>query len=339
MCGIVYARRDSKPASAQIVKRYKKQRERGFEGFGYITISDTGTVEAHKRFQHEEEMLEAIKKETSKHILFHHRYPTSTVNVKETAHPIPVAHEELKYSYYVIHNGVISNHAGLKAKHEALGYKYSTELETIYRTASGAEYALDGEYNDSESLAIELCRTIEGLQSEVCAEGSASYMVLQVKGKKAIAIYYGTNGGNPLTVSNGGGICIASEGGKRITANICYRISIPNGDTKTMPVPFANPYPVKKIGYSEYEHYPNGYDTAGLRYDSKYNEWGMPKKNEAIIEATAESITELESRIYELEASMQVAEQAGEHEEFQELDVEYARLVDQLNELEESIAY
>lgn len=264
MCGIIYVKRnDGKPAFKQVLKRYKKQRARGNEGFGFVTLDKDAFITAYKRFQWESETEAELKERHENHVLFHHRYPTSALNIPDTAHPIKVEHAELLFTYYVVHNGIISNDEELKEEHEKLGYTYTTEVKTKYHTMLGNTFIGTTQWNDSEALAIELARTIEGRQGAVRARGSIAYIVLQVSkvSGRVHAVLYGTNGGNPLTITEDkhtGNLCIASEGGKSIPANTCFRLDTRTGEVVELEHVVLEAYELPKIGY--------GYNAAGYSY-------------------------------------------------------------------------
>jgi predicted glutamine amidotransferase len=322
MCGIVYVRRaDGKPAKKTVLKRYSKQEDRGTEGFGYVSI-EGGRVSEHKRYQSEAGVRKGLAECNASEILFHHRFPTSTINVPDAAHPILVEHKELKHSYYVVHNGVISNPDELRVQHVKQGYKYTTDILTQYKTARGKLYNGEVQYNDSEALAIELARTLEGLQEAVRARGSIAYIVMQVEraSKKLEAVYYGTNGGNPLTISTGGALVIASEGGIRIPDNVCHRLD--NEGTATVPLEM----PV----YYTATTYAAGYHYA---YDKDEEEYIPKSIGETLSGYDDENdLRELSLQREELLQSIAIAKQCGETDEQLELEIE-------LEAIEEEIAY
>lgn len=254
MCGILYIKRlDNKPAQKQLLKRYSKQKHRGDEGFGYIAVKQSGNVSKLERFQFEHEMRAKLTDAKYQHILMHHRYPTSTPNLPEACHPIKVSHPELKFDYYVTHNGVLSNSEDLKPKHETLGYKYSTEIYTQYKARTGMVYHDSAVFNDSEAFAIEFARTLEGKQKKVNAKGTIAYIVLQVtKEGHAEALYYGTNGGNPLTLQKTKEyVCIASEGGQAINDDVCYRLDLATQESVEIPLIKMETQTRKPIKYPE----------------------------------------------------------------------------------------
>lgn len=202
MCGIILVhRKDNLPAQKSVYRRYQKQKNRGSEGFGYIAIKKNKLV-SYKRAKLESQIKEFIEKEDSNTIIFHHRYPTSTPNFMESAHPIKVSNTDLKYDYYLIHNGIISNADDLKEKHEKKGFVYNTEIKKKWIT-SGQTYKEEC-FNDSESLAIEVALAIENNLNKIESKGSIAFICAKVeKSKNTIkAIYFGRNYGSPLKLSN-----------------------------------------------------------------------------------------------------------------------------------------
>lgn len=310
MCGIVYVqRRDGKPAHKQVLKRYNKQKYRGSEGFGFVTLDKSHEVKDFLRYQNEKEASAELKKMAYSHILFHHRYPTSTPNIPESAHPIKVQHAELLHDYYVVHNGVITNDEELRTKHIKQGYKYTTDLYTSYVATSGKSYHTETSFNDSEALAIELARAFEGLSDKVEARGAIAYIALQVDKSthKATALYFGHNDGNPLTVTDTPhGITIASEGGKDIDEG-SYRMDL---DTSAVvPVNIIIPpfyEPKKSIGFTT----PTGYS-----YSADYD---LGKG--ASLDELEEAIDEKHRFIEEIDADLKIAVEAGEVEEADDLE-------------------
>jgi len=326
MCGIIYVKRaDGKPARKQVMKQYKKQEERGNEGYGYVGIID-GKIAEYKRTQTESEIKKEIKESTADQILFHHRYPTSTVNIPESAHPIIVRNKELQHNYYIVHNGIISNSNELRKEHTKLGYRYTTEVKTMYQTEGGQIYHGESEVNDSETLAIELARTIEGLQPKVLAQGSIAYIALQVQNGTACAVYYGTNGRSPLTIKETAqGVMIASEGGKPIIDEICYKLDLRTGKTEIACVPLIDyPKPILGYGYAQpYTDYKGYKGYKGQYADDEYDEGDY----KTIGEITEGITAEMEA----IEADISIAEQAGEQEEAEYLKEYYAELVNERN--------
>lgn len=229
MCGLTYYhQKDSQTVAPPILKRYSQQKERGNEGFGFVSFS-LDTLEANKFFRcaEEKEVIEELTKlkdlkEKTNAILFHHRNPTSTINIAECAHPIKVDNPELADIYFVVHNGVIHNASKLKEIHEKLGYKYNTEIikEETWTTAEPNRviYTMKDDdriaFNDSEAVAIELARFIEGKQDTVDAKGSMALIALRMgRDNKVKGLYYGHDYMSPLFLEqNKESFCLKSVG-------------------------------------------------------------------------------------------------------------------------------
>lgn len=200
MCGLVYVRRkDGKPANRSVRKRYYKQQFRGSSGFGYVAIRDNEIV-SYKRAPTEHEIMNLLKQETAPEILFHHRFPTSTPNLEEQAHPLFVEGGNLTHSYYIAHNGVIRNPASRKIEHEKLGFKYLTELKPFVQTVTKKFYSLFGEakFNDSEALAVDTALALEERIRHIESEGAAAVIGLKIEGTKVTERFFYRNRGNPL---------------------------------------------------------------------------------------------------------------------------------------------
>lgn len=185
---------------------YKKQDHRGKQGYGFISI-DNGHIKQVFRSKDENSFKSALMKDNSKIILLHHRFPTSTKNVLGATHPIFVRHAELKFDYYIAHNGVITNAHALKTEHEKLGYEYNTAFreKTVAVYNDGRTEDMTSEvpvFNDSESLAIEISRHIEGLQDKINTRGAAAFIGIAVEkgGTKVDKIFFGKNKGRDLCV-------------------------------------------------------------------------------------------------------------------------------------------
>lgn len=224
MCGLIYCKKTNKNEKANklIIKRFEKQKTRGTQGFGYVELKN-GIVMSETRTQTEPEIMKKLEKCNADEILFHHRTPTSTPNVIESTHPIKVSHKSLKYNYYVIHNGIISNDDTLRDEQMKLGYTYTTDITKKWITRDTVYHQYM--WNDSESVAIDLAQAIE-TGKEMTSKGSIAIIALQYDKKtgQAIALYYGRNTGNPLCIENDKNFfALSSETGKSIPPNILFR--------------------------------------------------------------------------------------------------------------------
>jgi len=263
MCGIVFGRRkDNKPISKSLFKRYIKQKSRGSNGFGYVAI-ENGYIKGVKRFETQEQVKKELDKEDSSEILFHHRLPTSTENLRDLNHPIVVKNKLLKKHYYVVHNGVISNDQELREKHEKLGFEYTTKLEVKEtKKTRNAEYeVVDEFYNDSECLAIEVALMLEEKQQAIETKGTVAFICIQTnKRGKVEKIHYGRNSGNPLTYENIDDNIefIKSVGqGEEMSEYVLFSEDYETGETTSTEKVIANTYGYAQEKYSGMGFNPN----------------------------------------------------------------------------------
>lgn len=273
MCGIVYVRKNNgKPATKAVIKRYENQKHRGDEGFGYLAINGDMLSEYIKT-ENQKNIFESLAKNESKEIIFHHRYPTSTINTKETAHPIEIKSKSLSYDYYIVHNGVITNDDELKAKHNKEGYEYSTELIQKWRHQKNTIKSYM-QYNDSECLGYELAKELDQFTKGSNTvgipqvRGSIAFICLQVykNTSKIKNMFFGRNGGNPLKLHHDINILsITSEGqGENIDTDILYQID------------YNDKYTIKKSVFTIGTHYVQPTYNYGYRtYDHGYGNSDM----------------------------------------------------------------
>ena len=207
MCGLIgLISRKGRPVGQQVFNLYKAQATRGKEGFGFLAIDGNWRLRSVNRSKDEQGIKTLLMKETAEIVMFHHRMPTSTKNTLGTTHPIFVSNKELKHDFYVAHNGVITNKDSMKTKHNELGYEYTTEFTEMHSAVyqDGKTEELGGNntsvFNDSEALAIELARHIDGLSNTISTMGAAAFWVVALtKGTNEVeAIYFGKNNGREL---------------------------------------------------------------------------------------------------------------------------------------------
>jgi predicted glutamine amidotransferase len=206
MCGIIYIKRQQYSPLRPLIKRFREQESRGTEGFGFVAVKDGTVIGYHRAETFKEIEAQLEKYESATEILFHHRYPTSTENIAEQAHPIFVSNPQLKSDYYVVHNGVLRDYTKKKTEHNALGFVYNTEAQVkeIVSFANGKEYEVThaNSYNDSEVLAVEFARWNEGLTDTIDVTGSVALVAYEVdkETQKVKALHFGRNSGNPLVL-------------------------------------------------------------------------------------------------------------------------------------------
>ncbi len=223
MCGIIHCKSlEGKKICKSIRKRYETQKTRGKEGFGFLELKG-GFVTGIQRSENEKEILEMLSKSEADEILFHHRFPTSTPNFVEATHPILVSNNSLRFDYYLVHNGIISNDDELKKIHNEKGFEYTTEVQKQYAT-KGNLYVYDKQFNDSEALAIDFALSIEN-DKAMETRGSIAFVAIQVdkETKKAISLFWGRNIGNPLKIEDYHTFfSLSSETGAEILSNELY---------------------------------------------------------------------------------------------------------------------
>jgi predicted glutamine amidotransferase len=165
------------------------------QGFGLFDGQKLNIVRSTK----EEKLLKWLVKYDSNLIMFHHRFPTSTPNVKRAAHPFTTGKFFGDNQYILIHNGHITNSAILKKEHEALGITYHSQLE-------------DGKFNDSESLLWEFALVMEGRKEKLGTNGGAAFICVKLHEGKLDKMYYARNT-NPIYVEQDEtGIVLSSAG-------------------------------------------------------------------------------------------------------------------------------
>lgn len=288
MCGLAFAfSKRGRGVGKQVYEMYKAQESRGKEGFGYVAIHNGNIVGVH-RAQKEEGIKHKLLAERSELVLFHHRMPTSTKNTLGTTHPIFVSNQELEFDYYVAHNGVITNDDALKTLHDGLGYVYTTEFteHIVAKYKNGVTEELDADrpvYNDSECLAIELARYIEGLSNEVSTKGSAAFWVIQVEkgGTKVETIFFGKNKGRDLKITRSKKWWgVSSETGQDIESMKLFSITLGDQQLYEQELNIDESFKVSKVGYQTtryaYEDY-NNYQRSDIGY-------GSPTKKQSVID-------------------------------------------------------
>lgn len=229
MCGIVSVKKkNNNSVQKAVLKRYYQQKSRGTEGYGYIVI-DKGKASV-KHAETEREIEGMIKQETSGHIIFHHRFPTSTINHRDCSHPIIVKNDILKSNYYVVHNGVISNPDELRIEHEKLGFKYTTDISIvkIIKTRGGeVTEILEDKFNDTEAFAIDIALYLDKQRFVIDSMGSIAFICVETdKEDNVLRIHYGRNEGSTLVLEENKGLqSIKSQGnGNSIEADMLHTV-------------------------------------------------------------------------------------------------------------------
>lgn len=207
MCGIVYAESfDGSPVNNGIMQVFDKQRHRGTEGFGLYDGQEGNMVHATK----EDKILKWLVRYDSNMVLFHHRNPSSTINVKRAAHPFSTKDFFGDTEYILVHNGHIHNSYELADVHDEMGIPYHSVLD-------------NGTFNDSEALLWDLALVLEGQKTDLEAEGAIAFICLKKVNGVLEKMYFGRNS-NPLRiVRDEHRFELHSEGeGEMIEDNVLY---------------------------------------------------------------------------------------------------------------------
>lgn len=232
MCGIVAAiSKQDETVNDWVINTFQEQTSRGLQGFGAVFFDKEKHII--KRATEITQALITLNLNPSNGILFHHRFPTSSKNKINQTHPFLVTHPLFKSSYLIVHNGHVSNDDELKKIHEGLGFAYTSNEKT-----EDAKYVYNS-FNDSEALAIELARYMEGETKEILSQGSAAFVGLRIGKKtgKVLEMFFGRNT-NPLKMKlNKSGIFLSSEGeGQDIARDTLYQFKMNNFALETTPL-------------------------------------------------------------------------------------------------------
>ncbi len=191
---MINPKNNDKFVNKEVADHYESQRERGKEGFGVVIVDEKNKVTVHRSAIESKALLD-LYMNPAKIVFMHHRQPTSTNNHKDQTHPIYVFHKDLKYNYLVMHNGVIGNNEEVRQAHKKLGIEYTTLIQEKDYNSTTRKWDKSEKFNDSECLAIELARIIEGKSNKIIAAGSAAYVVLQINKETdtLVRTMFGTN--------------------------------------------------------------------------------------------------------------------------------------------------
>lgn len=191
MCGLVFASH-TKPVNKFIEEQFKRQRTRGLQGFGFTD----GETLIHN--QREYRILSHLRREPAKTILFHHRQPTSTPNVRSSCHPFSTK-DFFSSTYIIAHNGHINNDDALKKTHEDLGIEYVSEM-------------FDGKFNDTEALVWEVGRYLSGEIKELDLSGAMAFIAIEKRNGNTLTHFGKKNRWDSLEYYHSDkGLFIASE--------------------------------------------------------------------------------------------------------------------------------
>jgi len=267
MCGI-YITKKVKSATAL----YEHQKYRGSSGFGIVTVDFNRNYKLIRETIERDfiKRLAEIKEDkTLDLVMVHHRFPTSTSNRLSQTHPIRVADDCFRYEYLVIHNGVISNTVSLKNKHYDEGLVYDTLIRTrtIEESNEGVFKSDEEDWNDSNSIAIEMVKLIEGKVNDLSqVTGSYALMAFQIDrtSQRVVGLYMARNSGNPIVTTKSRVNYGSTTGDKILEAGVLFRINMETMKESKV-CRFTDNYTIPKSygyntgGYSPTYNYGKGY--------------------------------------------------------------------------------
>lgn len=154
-------------------------------------------------------------------------------------------------NYVVVHNGVLHNEHLLKREHEALGITYISQQKS-------------GQFNDSEALAYDVARYLEGDVDKISAEGSIAFIAIKSDSNgKPVALFFGRNTSNPLRMKKTQySITLSSEGsGHMIEPNVlyCYNYDTNELTKRDCVIPSGYTAPAYRPYVQDRTHYGNSY--------------------------------------------------------------------------------
>lgn len=253
MCGIIVAKNlndNKKSVNEDVINQLEDQINRGKNGFGIVMVDNKMNYKIYRATEMTKTLLDLYNNQ-SQTIMLHHRMPTSSENKLSQTHPFLIENEQLKNKYLIIHNGVINNTDKLKKNHENLGFTY----KSIRNNKANFE-----EFNDSESLAIEIAMYIEGISSDIKAQGSIAFAAIEIDNKtnKATTLHFGRNDENPLNMAmNNKKFRLSSEGeGDTVSKETLYHLNLKtNKLTKNKLIFYEEKKEFKHVMPIEQTHY------------------------------------------------------------------------------------
>jgi predicted glutamine amidotransferase len=285
MCGLVFSHnRDGHAVNKQVLRQYHNQKQRGKDGYGVYDASRNFMV--HETT--EKRITKYVKRHPSNSLMFHHRMPTSTKNVKTACHPFSTGKQFGDTEYVLMHNGGIWNDISLYGDHYKNGIRYQSLLD-------------DGSYNDSEALLWDFALYMEGQQAEMNAYGPMAFICMQLTNGKPTMLYFGHNDERPLKMKRTkSSLFLSSEGkGVPLPEDVLYSYDYETGELDTKLVEFKAWSTKPSQSYSPYDDeierweatamtYPyasipiNGGDWLGDRLTRKFNVKPMQRSKKVI---------------------------------------------------------
>jgi glutamine---fructose-6-phosphate transaminase (isomerizing) len=187
VCGIV-AYVGSRPARDVVLDGLRRLEYRGYDSAG-IAVLDGGCVELRRRagaLANLEEMLLTEPLPEGGTGLGHTRWATHGAPTDDNAHP----HLDCNGELALIHNGVIENHAALRARLVKAGHEFRSQTDTEV-----AAHLLEEAYARTGDLAEalrEVCRGLEGSFSLVAMHRDRPGVVVGARRNSPLVVGLGT---------------------------------------------------------------------------------------------------------------------------------------------------
>lgn len=266
-----------------------------------------------------------LRKQEGAEILFHHRFPTSTENVRNACHPFSTK-TLFRDNYIMVHNGVVRNARTLKEDHEKRGIEYISVQP-------------DGRFNDSEALAYDLGLLFDGQTDKLSAEGSIAFVVVRRDPTgKAMGVFFGRNYSSPLVMKKTpNSLTISSEGeGEVVPVNKLHYFSYDTGKITTRDLTIYTGYKPPVYQPSTYEPNYNNYQFTNYP-DVKYLRRASYNTQRAL-DLACDDRDKIKSRIDQIDVLYEMDYDDDEvSQQNMELINEYLELEDKLDAVNQAI--
>jgi glutamine---fructose-6-phosphate transaminase (isomerizing) len=186
VCGIV-AYVGERPARDVVLEGLRRLEYRGYDSAGIAVVSE-GSVHLRRKagmLANLETLLDADPLPSGGIGLGHTRWATHGGPTDENAHP----HLDCRGELALIHNGVIENHASLRAKLINAGHEFRSQTDT--EVAAHLLEDAFGRSGDLPEAMREVCRTLEGSFSLVAIHRDAPDTVVAARRNSPLVIGVG----------------------------------------------------------------------------------------------------------------------------------------------------